>query len=431
MQYNKLCKPAEHQLSRRRVLGTMAGVAGGLGMGGLGGLVQPTFAEELKKKDKQVLLIWLDGGMSQLESWDPKPNTRFGGPYRAIPTSVPGVHISELMPEIAKRMNRLAVVRSMKTEDANHSSGVGKIMRGQPKNRGVVYPFFGSAVAKLMGPCESNMPPYLWVKPGSGGFISKYAGFLGAKYGALALGDGKPPENLVRPQAITGQADEARQELRKILNRRYAKRHRPGSSEANSYVYDAAQTLMKHTSLFDESTLPDREKERYGQHDLGRHALLARRLLEAGVRFVQVSSLGWDTHGDNFNAHASRVPKVDQALSALLDDLGDRGMMENVLVIVMAEFGRTPRINGSVGRDHWPNAWSVAMAGCGIKPGVVVGKTNPAGTDVATKPYDIGYMFHTWFTALGINSLTTEYINGTQPLPIAHDDFQPVRELLS
>ena len=428
MPYNKLCTPADHQLSRRHILGAMAGAAGGLS---LGSLAQPSLAEELKKNEKQVLLIWLDGGMSQLESWDPKPNTRYGGPYRAIPTAVPGVHISELMPKLAKRMDQISVVRSMKTEDQNHSSGVGKILRGQPKNRGVVYPFMGSAIAKLMGPCESNLPPYIWVKPGSGGFISKYAGFLGAKYGALALGDGKPPENLLRPDSISPEADLARQELREMFNKNYAQRHRKEASEANSYVYDAAQTLMKHSNLFDESNLSDSDRDRYGTHDLGRHTLLARRLIEAGVRFVQVTSYGWDTHGDNFNAHASRVPKVDQSVSALLDDLKSSGMIDNVLVIMMAEFGRTPRINGSVGRDHWPNAWSVAMAGCGIKPGVVVGETNAEGTDVKTEPYDIGYMFHTWFSALGIDSKKEEYYNGTQPLPIAHDDFHPLRELLS
>lgn len=422
------CQSMEHEISRRRMLGEMVGGAAGIG---LGGLLHPTVAAELANNERQVLLIWLDGGMSQLESWDPKPDTQFGGPYRSIPTSVPGVHVSELMPRVAKQMHHLAIVRSMKTEDPNHSSGVPKILRGHPKNRGVTYPYFGSAVAKLLGPTDSGLPPYVWVKPGNGGFISKHAGFLGAKYGALALGDGKPPENLVRPDSISKEADEVRQELRERFNRRYADRHRKAFSEANSYVYDVAQTLMKNTELFDESTLPEKDKQRYGEHDLGRHTLLARRLIEAGVRFVQVSSYGWDTHGDNFNALASRVPKVDQSFSALLEDLVQRGMMDRVLVVMMAEFGRTPRINGSVGRDHWPNAWSMAMSGCGIKRGVVVGETLADGTDVKTEPYDIGHMFHTWYSALGLNSHKTEYMNGTQPLPIAHDDMNKVDALLA
>src|SRR5690606_12846626 len=146
-------------------------------------------------------------------------------------------------------------------------SGVPKILRGHPKNRGVVYPYMGSAVAKLMGPTASGLPPYVWVKPGSGGFISQHAGFLGAKYGALALGNGQPPENLVRPESISDERDEARHELRKMLNRRYAQRHRPAANEANSHVFDVAQTLMRHTELFDESTLPERDRQRYGEHD--------------------------------------------------------------------------------------------------------------------------------------------------------------------
>ena len=422
------CGSFAHDWSRRRLLGT---IAGGLAGGGLGELLEPVVAEQLARSDKQILLIWLDGGMSQLESWDPKPQTAFGGPFRSIPTTLPSVHVSELMPRLAQRMQRLAVVRSMKTEDANHSSGVPKIMRGHPPNRGVTYPFFGSAVAKLMGPTESGLPPYVWVKPGNGGFIAKHAGFLGARYGALALGDGHPPAHLVRPDTITADADAARQELRKKFNRRFANRRRRAFNEANSHVYDVAQTLMKHVELFDEESLPQRDRQRYGTHDLGRHTLLARRLIEAGVRFVQVTSYGWDTHGDNFNSHASRMPKIDQSVSALIDDLFDRGLDERVLVVVMAEFGRTPRINGSVGRDHWPDAWSVAMSGCGIRNGTVVGETLADGTDVKTEPYDIGHMFHTWFSAVGLDSAKAQYANGTQPLPIAHDGMHKVAALLS
>lgn len=428
-EYADLCRPWEHDFTRRRFLGTAAGAAAGLG--GLGGLLQPAVAEEIKRKEKQVLFIWLDGGMSQLETWDPKPSTQFGGPYRAVPTSVAGVHIGELMPKTAKLMHHLAVIRSLKTEDPNHSSGVPKIQRGHPKNRGVKYPYFGSAVAKLMGPTKSNLPPYVWVKPGSGGFKSGDAGFLGAKYGALALGDGKPPDNLTRHPNVSRDDDRDRNALRQRINARYAAKHRRKFNEANSYVYDVAQKLMAREDLFDPAKLAKRDIERYGTHDFGRHMLMGRRLLEAGVRFVKVNSYGWDTHGDNFNAHASMVPKVDQAFAAMLEDLQDRGMMDNVLVIMMSEFGRTPRINGSVGRDHWPNAWSLVMAGCGIRRGVVVGKTNATGTDVATKPHDIGYMFHTWFQALGINSRETEYHNGKQPLPIAHDDYAPIQDLLS
>src|SRR3954469_24397168 len=392
---NPLCTPAEHAMSRRRFLGASAGA---LAMGALGGLISPLAAEDLRKREKQVLFVWLDGGMSQLESWDPKPNTIFGGPFRAIPTAVPGIHVSELLPNCAKLMKHLAVVRSVSTQDDSHSAGVDRIQRGDPKNRGVVYPYFGSGVPKLGGANDSGMPPYIWVKPMNGGFIYKDAGFLGPKYGALALGDGKPPENLLRPKDITLEEDEERNDLRKLLDTHYAANRRAELTEANSYAYEMAAQLQKKIELFDLSRLPQKDQDRYGTHDLGRHMLLARRLLEAGVTFVKVTSYGWGTHGDPFHGAASLHPKFDRPFAAMIEDLADRGMLDNVLVIACAEFGRTPRINGHVGRDHWPEAWSVAMAGRGIKKGgVVAGKTNPNGTEVATDSVDIGGLFHTWF----------------------------------
>jgi hypothetical protein len=429
VEWSNLCKVWEHQLSRRRLLGTLAGTA--VGCGALGGLIAPAVGEELKKQNKQVLFVWLDGGMSQLESWDPKPNTQFGGPFRAISTSVPGIQVSELLPQTARQMHHLAVIRSVHTQDPNHSSGVARIQRGDPKNRGVVYPFFGSAVARLLGDGGSGLPPYVWIKPGSGGFIPGDAGFLGAKYGALAFGDGKPPENLLRPASISEEDDQLRNELRRKLNRAYAARHRRDVSEANSHVFDVAQELMKREELFDESRLPARDVERYGTHDLGRHMLLGRRMLEAGVRFVKVNSYGWDSHGDNFNASRSLVRKFDQPFAALIEDLAERGMLEHVLVIAMSEFGRTPKINSHVGRDHWPEAWSVGMAGCGLHKGLVVGATNEKGTYVQTEEYDVGHLFHTWFRALGVPPEHMEYDNNGQPLPVAHDDCAPITEILA
>lgn len=415
------CPPADHYLNRRAFLGAAA----------LGGLATPALAEALRKERRQVLFVWLDGGISQLESWDPKPNTIFGGPFRAIPTSVPGIHVSELLPETANQMHRLALVRSVCTQDNSHSAGVDRIQRGDPKNRGVVYPYLGSAMARWLGSGTSGLPPYIWVKPMNGGFIYKDAGFLGPKYGALALGDGKPPENLLRPAEISEVDDAERNELRELADKRYAEKRKSDTTDANSYAFAMAAQLQKRVELFDLSKLPEKDRDRYGSHDLGRHLLLARRLLEEGVTFVKVTSYGWDTHGDNFNGHASLVPKFDKPFAAMIQDLADRGMLDNVLVIAMSEFGRTPRINGHLGRDHWPEAWSVCMGGRGIKPGVVAGKTNEKGTDVATEPHDIGHLFHTWFRALGVDPEKQKYYNATQPLPIAHEEMHPVKEVLA
>jgi uncharacterized protein (DUF1501 family) len=219
--------------------------------------------------------------------------------------------------------------------------------------------------------------------------------------------------------------------LRLAANARYAKGRRKQMGEATSYVFDVARTLMKRQDLFDTAKFDPKDVERYGTHEFGRHMLQARKMLEAGVTFVKVNSYGWDTHGDNFNAHLSLMPKFDQAFAAMVEDLHERSMLGNVLVIAMSEFGRTPRINGHIGRDHWPEAWSVVMTGCGIKRGLVVGATNEQGTFVSTEEYDIGHLFHTWFTALGIDSRKIEYDNGGQPLPLAHEDMGPVKELLA
>jgi len=429
MNRNPLCTPWEHQVSRRRFLGGAAGAAA-VGATGLGSLLQPAVAVEMKKKAKQVLFVWLDGGISQLESWDPKPNTEFGGPFRAIPTSVPGIHVSELVKHSAKQMHRLAICRSLCTKDNSHSAGVARIQRGDPKNRGVIYPYFGSAVTKLMPPNESGLPPYVWIKPGSGGFVHQDAGFLGPKCGALAFGDGKPPENLLRPESLSDEDVKTRAQLRSLVDQRYARDHRTSSTDANTFVYDMALELMKREELFDTSKFSERDVERYGKTEIGRHMLLARRMLEAGVAFVKVNSCGWDSHGDNFNGSLSIVPKFDQAFAAIVEDLAESGMLENVLVIAISEFGRTPRVNGHLGRDHWPDAWSTVMAGCGIRPGIVVGQTSDHGIDVTSEEHDIGHIFHTWFQAIGIGSSKTEYNNHGQPLPIAHEGMHAVKELL-
>jgi len=421
-----LCPTHEHHLSRRQWLGRVGAVAAL----GAGGLFHPLVGEEVRKKRKQVLFIWLDGGMSQLESWDPKPNTQFGGPFRAIPTSVPGIHVSELLPKTAKHMHHLCLVRSLSTKDNSHSAGVDRIQRGDPKNRGVVYPFFGSAVAKLVGPGDSGLPPYVWIKPGGGGFITKDAGFLGAQYGALAFGDGKAPENLLRPSSLTPADDADRLALRAAAEKRYVKGRPSQNTEANSYVYDVAERLQKQSHLFDSATFSKKDVERYGTFDLGRHLLLGRRMLEAGVTFVKVNSYGWDTHGDNFNGHLSLVSKFDQCFSALIEDLATRKMLDDVLVIAMSEFGRTPRINGHLGRDHWPEAWSLVMAGAGLKKGVAVGKTNDKGTWVTGDEHDIGHAFHTWFRCLGVD-VENQYDNNGQPLPVAHEDCKPIKEALA
>ena len=422
--HNHACGSAEHGMSRRQMLGTLGGAVG------FGSLLQPAIAAEIKKQHKQVCLIWLDGGISQYESWHPLPGTRFGGPFRSIPTRTPGIHFSELMKHTAAISDKISVIRSMETKDPNHSSGVPRIQRGDPIDRGVDYPYLGSAVSKLLGPADPDLPPYIWIKPGNGGFIHREAGFLGAKHGALALGDGTPPVHIHRPGNISAENDAARNALRKKINERF--RSTRGASEIDAYEtsYEMAERLMARKEIFDDSKLSPKDKDRYGTHPLGRHILRARQLLEAGVRFIKVNSYHWDTHGDNFNMSQRLVPQADQPFAALIDDLDDRGMLDNVLVVMMSEFGRTPLINSRLGRDHWPDCWSLALAGCGIKRGAIIGETTKDGGFVNGEGYDIGDLFHTIFDVLGIQSRREKYRHKGQRLAIAHDDCDPIKEVM-
>lgn len=269
------------------------------------------------------------------------------------------------------------------------------------------------------------------IKPGRGGFQWQDAGFLGARYGVLTLGPGKPPVHILRPAEIDDPRDDHRNALRRKLNHQFRQTRRESDIAAYETSYDRAEQLMRRKELFDKAGVTPADIARYGTHPLGRHLLQARRLLEAGVRFVKVTSFHWDTHGDNFNMLRQMVPQIDRPFAAIIDDLHERGMLDRVLVVLMSEFGRTPRINSRVGRDHWPEAWSVVLAGTGIKRGVVVGRTTPDGAFCDGSEYDCGHLFHSLFYAMGVDTTTTEYINNEQPLPIAHEGQSRIMEVLA
>lgn len=421
------CRSPEHAVSRRQMLHGMAGAAGAFG---LGGLLQPVWGGTLEKQHRQVLLIFNDGGMSQLESWDPKPQTEFGGPYRAIPTSVPGIHISELLPHTARQMHHLALVRGLNTHNPSHGSRM-FAMNGNPANRGVTYPDLGPAVASFVHSDDATLPPCVLVKPYSGGFDYRSAGFLGAKYGTLLLGEGQPPVHMLRPDALTQDGIDRRSGFRKMVDRRFAEGRRAAETSAYAHSFRMAEQLMARRDLFDESAVAERDARRYGRHKQGRHMLLARRLLEAGVTFVEVRSYHWDTHSSNFDLHHLMVSDFDRPFAALLEDLAESGRLEHTLVIVLSEFGRTPKINVGLGRDHWPQAWSMCMAGCGIKGGAVHGRTNARGTWVDDGEVGYADLFHTYFHALGIDTHRTEYNNNGQPLPIANEEAAPIDTILA
>lgn len=422
------CHSPEHALSRRQFL---AGT-GALGLAGFAGMLSPAAANELQSKQKRVLLIWLAGGSSQLETWDPKPGTPTGGPFQAASTSVPGVQICELLPHTAKQMHRMALIRGINTKENEHGRGAVIMHTGRRPDPAVAYPHLGSAMAKLLTPDDNPLPGYIHITPkgGGDGFNKQDAGFLGPRYASVTLADGKPPMNLFRPDALTAEADLKRQSLRTKADERFTRRRRTTETEVYTQSFDQAAQLMSRHAIFDVNRENPKFADRYGRHEFGRHCLLARRLLEAGVTFVKVTHSNYDTHHENFDFHIEQLGEFDRPFAALLDDLAERGLLESTLVVVMSEFGRTPTINRNYGRDHWGTAWSIAVAGAGIKGGACVGKTNANGTAVTDREVHGGHLFHTYFKALGLNPKRNYFVN-QQPIRMTDPEASAIDEIIA
>jgi hypothetical protein len=418
------CQSVEHPLTRRAFLGAAAAL-------GAAGFAGRAAASQLSRAQKRVVVIFLHGGVSQLETWDPKPGTDTGGPFRAIPTSVPGTHICELLPETAKHMHRLALVRGVNTSEDDHGKGTTIMMTGRRPEPGIEYPHLGAVAAKLLGGEDRELPGHIQILPGGGGgFGSQDAAFLGPKYASVRLGDGKPPASLLRPAGLTESADQKREDLRRKLNERFAASRRSAATDAYVESFDQAERVFRKAGVFDIEKEDPRTADRYGRHDFGRHLLLARRLLEAGVTYVNVRHSNYDTHHENFDFHIEQLGEFDRPFAALLDDLADRGMLDTTLVVVMSEFGRTPRINDRYGRDHWSKAWSVVLGGCGIVGGAVVGKTNANGTAVTDREVNAAHLFHTYLRAVGLDPKKNFYPDN-RPVPVADPEAAAITEVLA
>ena len=392
-------------------------------MGVLGSRAQ---ADQLKGQQKRILQIFLQGGVSQLESWDPKPGTVHGGPFQAIPTSVPGIHISELLPHIAQRMHLLSIVRSINIKINDH--GQGRLFMEKGRRVGE-YPYFGAVASKYLAPKDSDIPGYIHISSRGLSDVAGGAAFLGAKYGQLKLDGVKPPSNLAAPKGINATTDASRDQLRLQFNQRFAERRSKALTEAYDASYSQAAKLMSRKEMF-EGKASKKDLERYGTHDFGRYCLLARTLMENGATCVKVTHHGYDSHAENFNFHLEQLGEFDKPFCMLLDDLKDRGMLESTLVVIHSEFGRTPKINVRYGRDHWGTAWSIALGGCGIQPGAVIGKTNDNGTAVADREVDAGHLFHTYLQAVGLDSTADHDLPG-RSIPIGDPSAAAIKELLA
>lgn len=426
---NYSCRSADHALSRRSFLGASSLGAMGL-FGGFSAMVRPAAAKELASSQKRVLVIDLHGGVSQLETWDPKPHTDTGGPFRAIPTSATGIHISELLPHTAKQMHRLSLVRGLNTAEDDHGKGHYIMHTGRRQEPTVQYPHLGAVMAKLLGSDGAGLPGYIHVSAtGGSGFGKQDATFLGPKYASVTLADGKAPDNLLRPPTLTESVDQQREEMRRKLNDRFARSRKTSQTEAYTESYEQAAQFIRRAEVIDITKEDPRVADRYGRHDFGRHCLLARRLLENGVTFVKVSHTNYDTHHENFDFHIEQLAEFDRTFATLVEEIAERGMIESTLIVVMSEFGRTPRINHLYGRDHWSKAWSVLLGGCGIQPGAVVGKTNANGTQVTEREVNGGHLFHTYFRALGLDPEKNFYPEG-RPVPMADPKAEAIKEIL-
>ena len=400
-------------------------------MTGLNVLSTPALAGELKKTQKRVILLWLAGGASQLETWDPKPGASTGGPFRAIKTDVPGLMISELMPKMAQQMKRTCVIRGLNTRNGDHGSGAKLMMRGRRDEAGLRYPDLGAVVAREMGRPDSKVPDYVtfYTQTEGRGSAPGDAGFLGARYGPMELTTNNTPEFIRRLETISDTDHKERAELRDLIGKEFTRGRQSDAMNSQAEAYGRVRGLMASEKLFDIAQEPQKVRDRYGPTQFGQQCLIARRLVEAGVPFVRVARAWWDSHGQNFETHQEMVPELDHVMATLIDDLSDRGLLNDVMVLTLAEFGRTPGINASLGRDHFASAWSMTMTGCGIKEGAVYGKTDPKGQTVVNEQVDAGSLFATIYSGLGLKPDKNYYV-GSRPIPLVNPGIEAIDAVL-
>jgi hypothetical protein len=429
----RTCGSAAHVMDRRAFLGAATATAFAADMTGLGVLGQTALAKELKKSQKRCILLWLAGGASQLETWDPKPGAPTGGPFRSIQTSVPGVQISELMPKMAERLSKYtAIVRSLNTRNGDHGSGAKIMMRGRADEPNLKYPDLGAVLAKELGQVDSKVPDYVsfYFETEGQSFAPGSSGFLGARYAPMELYKTMMPENIKRLESISDGDHKERSDLRELLSKQFERGRQSSTLSSHNEAYQRVRGLMAADKLFDIEQEPQKVRDMYGKTRFGEQVLVARRLVEAGVPFVRVARAWWDSHGQNFETHQEMVPELDHVMATLLDDLYDRGLLQDTLVVTLAEFGRTPGINASLGRDHFANAWSMSLSGAGAKPGACYGKTDARGDKVVEGQVAAPEVYATIYSALGIRPDKNYYV-GSRPVPLTEPGTKAIKEVLA
>jgi hypothetical protein len=379
-----------------------------------------------KPKIKSVINIFLPGGMAMQESWDPKPNApvEYKGPYNAIDTSVSGIQLSELFPNVAKIMNKATIVRSMTHGEAAHERGTHNMFTGWKPSPALKYPAMGSIVSHELG-VRNNIPSYVSIPNQANEFDA--TGFISTKYSTFSLGSDPADPNfkvrdLTLPDNITIDRFERRKNILETVDNKFKTVAQSDNVKAIDEFYNRAYSLISSKQAieaFDITKEDVKVREAYGNNQAGQRFLMARRLVEAGTRYVTVTYGGWDHHDNIKTAMASNVPALDKALAQLVTDLDQRGLLSETLILVTSEFGRTPKINNTAGRDHWPRVFSTFMAGGPIKQGFVYGSSDALGGEVDQDPVSPGDISATVFSLLGINPEKTLMTPDLRPVLIS------------
>jgi hypothetical protein len=393
--------------------------------------------------DVSCILLWLQGGISHIDSFDPKPEApaEIRGEFGVISTNVPGISLCDQLPRLAQQQDTYSIVRSLNPKNGSHGVADAYMLSGHPFSQAVVYPSYGAVVAREKGD-RNAMPPYVQVGVAiDQRFGGGVAGFLGDQYNPFVLpGDASSPAFSVRDVVLPGGVDRTRFQRRmKVLHavdtfeRRLDAEVELAPLLATDTFYQKAYNLVTapHArKAFDIHVEDPRLRDRYGRNSLGQGCLLARRLIEAGVRFVTVTDGGWDTHQNNFTAMKNRLlPRLDGALASLLEDLSARGLLNSTLVVVLSDFGRTPKVNPSAGRDHWSTASVALLAGGGLRAGIAVGRTNALAEQPTEAPYYTEDIAATIYHRLGIPLDTTHHTPDGRPVQVNYDG-RLIRELI-
>jgi len=383
-----------------------------------------------KKPAKKIIYLYMSGGMSHLDTFDPKPDAEAAirGNLNAIKTKADGVRISEYLPKLAAHMDKAAIINSLHSRTGAHDQGQ-YLMRTNYEKRGTIkHPHMGAWLLKYQDRINTQLPGFVAINSGSRNVGS---GFFGSSFSPLVIG--RPDSGLQDSAHFRGVEDSAFERRRKLaieLDQDFHNKYDDEGAKAYTTMYDEAVTLMKSRDLdaFDLSKESQEMRDLYGEHSFGQGCLLARRLSESGIRSVEVQMGGWDTHQENFERVQSNTAVLDQAMSALLGDLASRGLLEETLVVLTTEFGRTPRINQNNGRDHYPKAFSAVIAGGGVKGGTVYGKTDEHGTKPIENAIKVTDFNATVAYGLGLPLDQRLFSPNARPFTVAHKGT-PVTEL--